>query len=44
MLRWRKVATIIRREYLIRVRTKAFWISTVAVPVDDGRRSWCCRR
>ena len=33
MLRWRKVATIIRREYLIRVRTKAFWISTVLVPV-----------
>jgi len=33
MLRWRKVAVIIRREYLIRVRTKAFWISTVLVPV-----------
>jgi ABC-2 type transport system permease protein len=33
MLRWRKVATIIRREYLVRVRTKAFWISTVLVPV-----------
>jgi len=32
MLRWRKVATIIRREYFIRVKTKAFWISTVAVP------------
>jgi ABC-2 type transport system permease protein len=33
MLRWRKVAVIIRREYLIRVRTKAFWISTILVPV-----------
>ena len=33
MLRWRKVATIIRREYFSRVRTKAFWISTVLVPV-----------
>jgi ABC-2 type transport system permease protein len=33
MVRWRKVATIIRREYLSRVRTKAFWISTAAVPV-----------
>jgi ABC-2 type transport system permease protein len=33
MLRWRKVATIIRREYFIRVKTKAFWISTVLVPL-----------
>jgi ABC-2 type transport system permease protein len=33
MLRWRKVAAVIRREYLTRVRTKAFWISTVLVPV-----------
>ena len=33
MLRWRKVATIIRREYFSRVRTKAFWISTVLVPL-----------
>jgi ABC-type Na+ efflux pump permease subunit len=33
MLRWRKVTTIIRREYFIRVKTKAFWISTVAVPL-----------
>ena len=33
MARWRKVATIIRREYWIRVNTKAFWISTIAVPV-----------
>jgi ABC-2 type transport system permease protein len=33
MVRWRKLATIIRREYLSRVRTKAFWISTAVVPV-----------
>jgi len=33
MVRWRKVATIIRREYLSRVQTKAFWISTAVVPV-----------
>jgi ABC-2 type transport system permease protein len=33
MLRWRKVAVIIRREYLSRVTARAFWISTVAVPL-----------
>ena len=33
MVRWRKVATIIRREYLSRVQTKAFWISTALVPL-----------
>ncbi len=33
MLRWRKVSTVVRREYLSRVRTKAFWISTALVPV-----------
>jgi ABC-2 type transport system permease protein len=33
MLRWRKVATVIRREYLARVKTKAFWISTALVPL-----------
>lgn len=33
MVRWRKVATIIRREYLSRVQTKAFWISTAVVPL-----------
>jgi ABC-2 type transport system permease protein len=32
-MRWRKVATIIRREYLSRVQTKAFWISTAVVPL-----------
>jgi integrase len=33
MLRWHKVATVIRREYLARVKTKAFWISTALVPL-----------
>ncbi|MDD5565235.1 MAG: ABC transporter permease [Thermoanaerobaculaceae bacterium] len=33
MLRWRKLATVLRREYLTRVRTRAFWISTLAVPL-----------
>ena len=33
MVRWRKVSTIIRREYLSRVQTKAFWISTAVVPL-----------
>jgi len=29
---WRKVFAVIRREYLERVRTKAFWIATFLVP------------
>lgn len=33
MLRWRKVLPVLRREYLSRVQTKAFWISTISVPV-----------
>ncbi len=33
MLRWRKLATVLRREYLSRVKTRAFWISTLAVPL-----------
>ena len=33
MLRWRKVSTVVRREYLSRVRTKAFWVSTALVPI-----------
>lgn len=33
MLRWSKLSTIIRREYLSRVRTKAFWITTLAFPL-----------
>jgi len=32
MLRWRKLKTIIRREYLSRVQTRAFWLSTILVP------------
>ena len=31
-----RVAAIIRREYLERVRTKAFWISTLLVPLLMG--------
>ncbi|MGH9364554.1 MAG: ABC transporter permease [Thermoanaerobaculia bacterium] len=30
---WKKVAAIIRREYLERVRTKAFWIGTLLIPI-----------
>jgi ABC-2 type transport system permease protein len=30
---WPRIAAVIRREYLERVRTKAFWISTLLVPV-----------
>lgn len=33
---WARVAAVIRREYLERVRTKAFWISTLLVPVLMG--------
>ncbi|MGC8915934.1 MAG: ABC transporter permease [Thermoanaerobaculum sp.] len=32
MFRWRKALIVARREYLARVKTKAFWISTLAVP------------
>ena len=33
---WSRVTAVIRREYLERVRTKAFWISTLLVPVLMG--------
>ncbi|NOZ78791.1 MAG: ABC transporter permease [Acidobacteria bacterium] len=33
---WHRVYAIIRREYLERIRTKAFWISTILVPVFLG--------
>jgi ABC-2 type transport system permease protein len=33
---WSRVLAVIRREYLERVRTKAFWISTLLVPVLMG--------
>jgi ABC-2 type transport system permease protein len=32
MFRWRKAFIVTRREYVTRIRTKAFWISTLAVP------------
>lgn len=32
MFRFRKAFIVARREYLVRVKTKAFWISTLAVP------------
>ena len=31
-----RILAVIRREYLERVRTKAFWISTLLVPVFMG--------
>jgi ABC-2 type transport system permease protein len=33
---WARIKAIIRREYLERVRTKAFWISTLVVPFFLG--------
>ena len=36
MISWTRIAAIIRREYLERVKTKAFWISTLLVPVFLG--------
>jgi len=30
---WKKVFAVIRREYIERVRTKAFWIGTLLVPI-----------
>ena len=33
---WARIFAVIRREYLERVRTKAFWISTLLVPVLMG--------
>lgn len=33
---WARVVAVIRREYLERVRTKAFWISTLLVPLLMG--------
>lgn len=31
-MNWKKVGVVIRREYLERVRTKAFWIGTLLIP------------
>ena len=36
MISWKRIAAIIRREYLERVKTKAFWISTLLVPIFLG--------
>ncbi len=36
MISWNRIAAIIRREYLERVKTKAFWISTLLVPIFLG--------
>ncbi|HPC84766.1 MAG TPA: ABC transporter permease [Thermoanaerobaculaceae bacterium] len=33
MLRWRKVWPVLRREYISRLQTRAFWLSTLLVPV-----------
>jgi ABC-2 type transport system permease protein len=33
---WARIIAVIRREYLERVRTKAFWISTLLVPLFLG--------
>jgi ABC-2 type transport system permease protein len=32
-LSWKKIFAVIRREYVERVRTKAFWIGTLLVPI-----------
>ena len=32
----RRITAVVRREYLERVRTKAFWISTLIVPLFLG--------
>ena len=32
-MRWHKVSTVLRREYSSRIRTRAFWITTVVVPL-----------
>ena len=32
-MNWRKIFAVIRREYVERVRTKAFWIATLLIPI-----------
>ena len=32
-MNWKKVFAIVRREYIERVRTKAFWIGTALIPI-----------
>src|SRR5512132_876638 len=33
LMSWKKIYAVIRREYVERVRTKAFWIGTLLVPI-----------
>ena len=32
-MNWKKIYAIVRREYVERVRTKAFWIATLLIPI-----------
>jgi ABC-type Na+ efflux pump permease subunit len=32
-MNWKKIFAVIRREYVERIRTKAFWIGTALIPV-----------
>ena len=32
-MNWKKIFAILRREYVERVRTKAFWIATLVIPI-----------
>ena len=32
-MNWKKIFAIIRREYVERVRTKAFWVATLVIPI-----------
>ena len=38
-MNWKKIFAIVRREYVERVRTKAFWIATLLIPILFARRS-----
>ena len=31
-MNWKKLFAIVRREYVERIRTKAFWIATLLIP------------
>jgi len=32
-MNWKKIFAVVRREYVERIRTKAFWIGTLAIPI-----------
>jgi len=32
-MNWKKILAVVRREYVERIRTKAFWIGTLAIPI-----------